>query len=83
MATLTVRNRGTTKATVLYLEPWGEDYWLLPGDEVSVETAEERKQDVFSVDMQDEGIQVWVQATQAVVVSASGVVLDSGHQRPV
>ncbi len=38
--------------------------------------------DVFAIDMHDDGLQVWVEANQAVVTSPEGTLLKSGHQRP-
>ena len=81
MAKLTVRNRSSVKTMALNLEPWGEDYWLRPGEEATVATGDEFKTDVFAVDMRDDGIQLWVEAHQAVVTSPDGTVLKCGHQR--
>ncbi len=55
MARLTVRNRSAVTTMALYLEPWGEDYWLRPGEEATVTTGDEFKTDVFAIDMHDDG----------------------------
>jgi hypothetical protein len=81
MAILTVRNRSAAKTMALYLEPWGEDYWLRPREEATVATGYDFKTDVFAVDMNEHGIQLWVEANQAVVTSRDGTVLNCGHQR--
>ena len=81
MARLTVRNRSAVTTMALFLEPWGEDYWLRSGEEATVTTGDEFKTDVFAIDMHDDGIQLWVEANQAVVTSPDGTVLECGHQR--
>ena len=65
----------------LYLEPWGEDYWLRPGEEATVTTGDEFKTDVFAIDMHDDGFSCGLEADQAVVTSPDGTVLKCGHQR--
>jgi protein involved in polysaccharide export with SLBB domain len=84
MATFRVGNRSGSKVFALYLEPWGDDYWLRPGDEVNITTVENQEPGGrFSIDLHDDGIQLWVETgTDAVVASASGELLACGHQRP-
>jgi hypothetical protein len=83
MAKLRVGNNSRIKTVALFVEPWDRDCWLRPGDEVTVAATEAREPDAFSVDMFDDGIQVWVEAYEAVVVMTdTGAVLECGHQRP-
>lgn len=75
-------NPFSDKTLVVWLEPWGEDYWMRPGDAITLEsdaTGDER----FEVSWHEEGIVVWQSSHRGCTVrDVSGAELECGHQRP-
>ncbi|MFD5897718.1 hypothetical protein [Streptomyces sp. NPDC060366] len=68
----------------LFVEPYGEDYWLKPG-EAFVVAPEAAGIDVcFSIAVCQEGITVWLyeDGDPTKVVLEYGERLECGHQRP-
>ncbi|MEU2494626.1 hypothetical protein [Streptomyces sp. NPDC007883] len=74
----------------LFIEPYGEDYWLKPGEVFTV-TPEVEGIDVwFSTAVCQEGITVWLYENgdpakvvlEYTVTDADGKQLECGHQRP-
>lgn len=88
MSSLPVRNAGD-HALCLFIEPYGEDYWLNPGDRFTIlppEGIDAR----FDVTVTPELLSVWIYQgdddRQAVadykITDEHGVELACGHQRP-
>ncbi|MFF2554856.1 hypothetical protein ACFVUS_27900 [Nocardia sp. NPDC058058] len=88
MPKLMLSNPFAEKTITVWLEPWGRDYWMRPGDVFIVEFEEggDSEQDngapPFEISWLDNGITVAV-LVESTVRDRSGVELDCGHQRPV
>ncbi|MFB7831685.1 hypothetical protein [Streptomyces sp. NPDC056056] len=67
----------------MWVEPWGTDYWMRPGERFSVVTELEPEESPFNVVVHATGITVWVNsANSSEVLDQDGVVVPCGHQRP-
>jgi hypothetical protein len=69
----------------LWVEPWGLDYWLRPGERftIVVEESAEPVDEVFETHVHDQGVSVYATvANSAEVIDSAGNVLECGHQRP-
>ena len=65
----------------MWLEPWGEDYWLQPNEEVDVIAKGADQSFYFQVDF-GEQIVVWAEGQVADIgVYSSGTLLNCGYQR--
>ncbi|MET9600516.1 hypothetical protein [Streptomyces sp. NPDC006459] len=77
----------TPKTLCIWVEPWGEDYWMNPKERftIATETPEGVDSDEapFDVSFHDKGVSVSVNGNEAVVHDQSGTALDCGHQRPL
>lgn len=85
MPRTSVRN-DTDSMLCLWLEPWGSDHWMHPGERLTVVAGDiyEPVDEPFEVNVHDQGISVWVNgANSAEVFDADGNEADCGHQRPV
>jgi hypothetical protein len=85
MATLTQRikitNDRATFAT-LWLEPWGEDYGMSPGDEFEIVAADADEGFYFHVVNGWKGVKVYAEGdVTQISVSQRGEVLSCGHNR--
>ncbi|MFD7031568.1 hypothetical protein ACFWAR_26430 [Streptomyces sp. NPDC059917] len=81
-------NNDTAKTLCIWVEPWGEDYWMKPKERftVATETPEGVHSDEapFDVSFRAHGVSVCVNiGYEAVVYDQSGTELDCGHQRPL
>ncbi|MDG6105551.1 hypothetical protein Daura_13610 [Dactylosporangium aurantiacum] len=90
MATLDVRN-DSGGWLVLWLEPWGEDRWLRPGETFHVRSDYDGPAEAFEVERFDndddraagiENIAVYVNEGAVEVTDSAGTPLECGHQRP-
>src|SRR5689334_4888049 len=90
MAVLDVRN-DSGGWLVLWLEPWGEDHWLRPGETVHVRSDYGGPEETFTVERFEndddlaagiENITVWAEVGVADVIDSAGTPLQCGHQRP-
>ncbi|MFG3587356.1 hypothetical protein [Streptomyces sp. NPDC047990] len=87
--TLPVENSGTSPLC-LFVEPYGEDYWLTPGEVFTVMSAVEGIDVWFSTQVSQDCIAVWIYeegdpakvVLDYQVVDADGTFLDCGHQTP-
>jgi hypothetical protein len=80
-----VRN-DTEDMLCLWLEPWGSDHWMRPGERFTVVAGEliEPVDDPFEVNVHDQGISVWVNAANSAdVMDADGNEVPCGHQCPL
>ncbi|MFB7678515.1 hypothetical protein ACFC26_44745 [Kitasatospora purpeofusca] len=67
----------------LWVEPWGTDHWMRPGEEFTVMTELEPEESPFNVVVHAQGITVWVNSSNdAEVVDKNGSLVPCGHQRP-
>ncbi|WP_308315132.1 hypothetical protein [Streptomyces sp. C3-3] len=86
---LPVENAGDSDLW-LFIEPYGEDYWLKPGEVFTVAPEAEGIDVWFSTVVCQEGITVWLYedgdpakvVLEYSVTDANGTRLDCGHQRP-
>jgi len=81
MAKLPVRN-SRIERLMLFLEPYGEDYWLRPGEECIVTSGPPDPDPAFGLELTDEGVTVYFEGPHAEVRAADGAILQVGHQRP-
>ena len=73
----------TDSLLCLWVEPWGTDHWLRPGEVFTVATEAEPEDAPFNVVVHGQGISVWVNAGfDAEVFDAQGRPVLCGHQRP-
>jgi hypothetical protein len=72
----------TAHPVVVYVEPWGADYTVLPGQQLRV-LAEGRSQERphFQLHHGAEGLQLWCESTCAHEVFVDGMAVDCGHNR--
>lgn len=82
MSKIDVSNE-TERKLGLWVEPWGADYWLRPGETLTVVTEKAPEEAPFNVVMHDQGVTVWVNsANHAEVVDKDDRPVPCGHQRP-
>jgi hypothetical protein len=67
---------------LLFLEPYGEDYWLQPGDEFIVTSRVPDPDPAFGLELTDDGVTIYFEGHHAAVTALDGKTLDVGHQRP-
>jgi hypothetical protein len=78
---VSLANSATTPRPV-YLEPWGEDYWLFPGDEFVVRAFDDQKPTAFNIVESADTTQVYVRySVAAIEVQHNGVRVSCGYQR--
>ncbi|MEV0683841.1 hypothetical protein AB0I35_08245 [Nocardia sp. NPDC050378] len=91
MPKMTLSNPHSDQALVVWLEPWGRDYWMNPGDEFTfdfddADYAEHvigKDNGDFMVEWLDDGLLLWPSSRSGSTVrDKSGTELDCGHQRP-
>ncbi|MFA7766357.1 hypothetical protein [Streptomyces sp. NRRL S-448] len=84
-----IRLSNDTKKTLgIWVEPWGEDYWMNPEEKFTIVTDTPKDADPdeepFEVVFHDQGASVWVNTGyEATVHDHSGNEVDCGHQRPI
>lgn len=77
----------SVKLLPMYLEPWGTDHWMKPGEKFTVvveETGHTAPEGLpFEVAVSDDGISVWVNnGGEASVFDQDGCEAECAHQRP-
>ncbi|SPF07421.1 hypothetical protein SMA5143A_8278 [Streptomyces sp. MA5143a] len=73
----------TDSMLCLWVEPWGTDHWMRPGEEFSVVTETGPEESPFNVVVHAQGITVWVNsANSSEVFDKKGNPAPCGHQRP-
>ncbi|MFD3704679.1 hypothetical protein ACFWUP_16195 [Nocardia sp. NPDC058658] len=88
MPALMLSNPFAEKIVTVWLEPWGRDYWMRPGDVFIIESDDrvsfEQANDdpPFEVSWLENGIMVGVMV-DSTVRGRDGIELECGHQRPV
>ena len=86
---LPVQNAGENLVS-LFIEPYGEDFWLKPGETIIVTPAVDGIDVQFSVVVAADHITVWLYEdgdpykviVDYEVVDKGGTALECGHQRP-
>ena len=66
----------------LYLEPWGSDFWLAPGEIFEVVPQNDSPDYHLHIINYADGVQVYVQGGGDAIVCCNGKELQCGHQRP-
>ncbi|MEU9477301.1 hypothetical protein [Streptomyces sp. NPDC048191] len=85
---LPVENVGSTPLC-LFVEPYGEDFWLEPGDAVTLSPVGDGGSVQFAVQVAAELMSVWLYEdgdpgkviAESQVTDAAGTPLECGHQR--
>jgi len=85
MGTLTQKiiiSNDRTSFITLWLEPWGEDYGMAPGDEFEVRAAEAEEGFYFHISHDEKGTKVYAEGdAKYISVCQAGEVLSCGHNR--
>jgi hypothetical protein len=85
MATFTQRikvSNDRASFATLWLEPWGEDYGMPPGDELEVVAVNAEEGFYFHIEYVEKGIKVYAEGDAThVSVYQSGKMLLCGHER--
>ena len=69
-------------AVTVWVEPWGEDYTLLPGENYSFTASTPAEGFYFSTHWQDRDILLWAEAgCEEVLATDNAVELFCGHNR--
>lgn len=79
-SSLEVRN-ARTLPHVIFVEPWGEDYTLLPGEEVEIVAFSDSTVAKFHLVEWDEMSQVYCNEASSFQVLQAGSQLECGHNR--
>jgi len=85
MPKTSIRN-DTEGMLCLWLEPWGTDHWMRPGERFTVVGIgdSDPTDEPFEMIIHDQGISVWVNAANdAEVFDADGNEAPCAHQRPI
>ena len=73
----------TSDLLCVWIEPWGTDHWLCPGEEFTVVTQDTAVEAPFNLVVHDQGISVFVNSGfDAEVIDRDGNPAPCGHQRP-
>ncbi|WP_369274641.1 hypothetical protein AB5J55_36070 [Streptomyces sp. R11] len=73
----------TDRMLCLWVEPWGTDHWMRPGEEFTARTQTEPEESPFNVVVHSQGITVWVNsANDSKVFDKAGNPAPCGHQHP-
>ena len=65
----------------LYLEPWGSDFWLAPGEIFEVVPQNDSPDYHLHIINYADGVQVYVEGRGDAIVCCNGKELQCGHQR--
>ncbi|UXY32117.1 hypothetical protein [Streptomyces sp. HUAS TT20] len=73
----------TSSTFCLWVEPWGTDHWMCPGEAFTVVTETEPEQSAFNVVVHDQGVTVRVNSGgDAEVFHKNREPVPRGHQQP-
>jgi hypothetical protein len=70
-----------SKPRPVYIEPWGEDYWLFPGDDIDIVAFSRETTATFGVVESDGDTQIYLEQCHDVKVFCDGQQIVSGFQR--
>ncbi|MFD0732462.1 hypothetical protein [Planotetraspora mira] len=87
---LTVQS-GSEDLVCLFIEPYGENFWLKPGDKFTVVPAEDTSDPQFTVVAATDHMVVWIYESgdpekvivDYAIIDNNGTALECGHQQPV
>lgn len=90
MPKITLSNSHSDRVLTLWLEPRGEDYWMYPGEDFTVEFDDGdyaagvigADGGQFLVQWEDDGLRVWAASGLPKVRDRTGTELECGHRRP-
>jgi hypothetical protein len=71
----------TKEPRIVWLEPWAEDYTLLPNEELQILAHSESEQPWFHVVVGEKHTQVYLQTGDMAEVFQNGNPLSCGHKR--
>jgi hypothetical protein len=71
------------RAVVIWIEPWAEDYTLLPGDRFELRADCPKDTPWFGLDQSEEQLTIWVNGDAAVIqpLVVNGVPAECGYNR--
>jgi hypothetical protein len=72
----------TSAMQCMFVEPWGTDHWLLPGQTLTVVTEQDLDEAPFSVVVHDQGISVVCETAYSATVHDAFGEAPCGYQRP-
>lgn len=77
--------KNDTESTLcLWLEPWGSDHWMRPGDRFTIVAEGDPDEPCFETVIHDQGISIWVNAgSEPKVIDNDGKEIPCGYQRPI
>ncbi len=79
---MNIENR-SKKPFVIFVEPWGIDFWIKPGETFQVRAIDVIGDlDYHCVYHSDEEVAIYISGANDFAVLQDGVVLDHGHQSP-
>jgi hypothetical protein len=84
MATFTGKiavSNSTKRPRIVWVEPWGEDYTLLPGEELELLCRDDTEQPWFHVVEWEDGSQIYVEQGGYFEVLQQGKRIECGHNR--
>lgn len=77
-----INSRDCSQSRVVYVEPWGEDYTLLPGEELEIVATGPNSPPWFNVVEWDQATSVYIEGDCAdFAVYQAGQRLECGHNR--
>jgi hypothetical protein len=71
----------TARPRIVWVEPWAEDYTLMPGEELVITAQDNADQPWFHVVEWPESTQIYIEAGGAFEVLQGGRRLECGHNR--
>jgi hypothetical protein len=75
-------SNGRTFPRTVFVEPWAEDFTLLPGENLEVVAFSNAGWPWFYIDERDDGILIYCNDTEDFKVFQGDLELTGGHQRP-
>jgi hypothetical protein len=76
-------SNSTKRPHIVWVEPWGEDYTLLPGEQLEIICREDSEQPWFHVVENEESSQVYIERGQDFEVLQESKRLYCGHNRKI
>ena len=71
----------TKEPQVVYVEPWGCDYTISPGEQLRVQAEGIGEMPHFDLQHSVDGLQLWCESTDATEVFVDGSPVACGHNR--
>jgi hypothetical protein len=74
-------SNNTRRPRIVCVEPWGEDYTLLPGEQLEIVCRDDSEEPWFHVVEWEDSSQVYIERGQYPDVMQGGKRLECGHNR--